>query len=262
MAKAPCEKVFAAVKARGFDGVEMMLEEEGTVTPRTSDGELIRLRRCAEDAGLKPYSLMTGLYWRGSFSHNDPAVRRKAIELARRQLEMAKLLGCDTILVVPALVDRDTPYDVAYDRALQALAVLAPYAGECGVSIGVENVWNGFLLSPLEFCRLIDTVNSPYVGAYFDVGNVVYDGYPEQWIRILGSRLRKIHLKDYKRSVRTLQGFVPLGEGDVDFDAVASALRHVGYQDFCTAEYGAAGDGSESTADRVAAFYKTFGSSN
>jgi len=154
------------------------------------------------------------------------------------------LLGVDTILVVPGAIsglgptpeDEIVEYDVAYDRALQLMKELAPYAEEKKVCIGIENVWNKFLLSPLEMRDFIDKVGSDYVGSYFDVGNVIYSGYPEHWIKILGKRIRKVHFKDFRRDVGTLAGFVDLLAGDVNYPAVVKALKNVGYDSFVIAE--------------------------
>ncbi|RPJ45010.1 MAG: sugar phosphate isomerase/epimerase, partial [Chloroflexi bacterium] len=105
-----------------------------------------------------------------------------------------------------------------------------------GVTICIENVWNKFLLSPLEMKGFIDSFGSPCVGSYFDVGNVLLTGYPDQWIRILGPRIRRVHIKDFKKSVGTAAGFCDLLEGDVDFDAVKKALSGIQYSGYVTAE--------------------------
>ena len=110
------------------------------------------------------------------------------------------------------------------------------YAAENNIVIGIENVWNKFLLSPLEYRDFIDQVGSPNVGSYFDVGNVLLTGYPEQWIRILGSRIKKVHFKDYRINPGGINAFVDLLAGDVDYPAVMRALRDIDYNDYCTAE--------------------------
>jgi len=128
------------------------------------------------------------------------------------------------------------PYDVCYDRATQAISQLLPTAEKLGVSVAVENVWNKFLLSPLEMRDFIDYFQSEKVGAYFDVGNVLLTGYPDQWIRILDSRIKRVHIKDFKLSSGTADGFVDLLEGDVDFDAIKKALTEINYDGYVTAE--------------------------
>ena len=128
------------------------------------------------------------------------------------------------------------PYDVCHDRASEALRQILPAAEQAGVALCIENVWNKFLLSPLEMRDFMDSFNSEMVGAYFDVGNVLLTGYPEHWIRILGRRIKRVHIKDFKRSVGTVEGFVDLLEGDVDFQAVQQALSDIGYDGYVTAE--------------------------
>jgi len=238
---------FSLAKQQGFDGIELVLGTHGPVTYEATKEQMVALREKAESYGLEMYSLVCDQCWQYPLTANDPAVRQKAEDMVRRQLEIASWLGCDTILVLPGMVEGLTPggevvpYDVVYDRALEALKRLAPYAEACGVTIGLENVWNKFLLSPLEMRDFIDKVNSPRVGAYFDVGNVVRDGYPEQWIAILGNRIAKVHFKDYDRANGTADGFVDIGTGDVNYPAVMKALAATGYDGWVTAEVFPAG---------------------
>ncbi|MCL2462156.1 MAG: sugar phosphate isomerase/epimerase [Defluviitaleaceae bacterium] len=233
---------FALAREAGFDGVELSLDETGALSLDSSESDIVSVREMAAKSGIELYSLATGLYWKYPLTAAGPAARAKAENIVRKQLETAALLGCDTILVLPGLVSGlepggdVVPYDTVYNRALEALTRLAPYAAEQKVAIGLENVWNKFLLSPLETRDFIDKINSPFVKAYFDVGNVVRDGYPEQWIRILGSRIAKVHFKDYKRAVGTLDGFCDLLSGDVDYPEVMKALGEAGYDGWVTAE--------------------------
>jgi hexulose-6-phosphate isomerase len=161
----------------------------------------------------------------------------------KKQLESAAVLGADTILVVPGAVGVDfiknsevVSYDKAYDYALEAFNELKCEAEKLKVSIGIENVWNKFLLSPLEMRDFIDKIHSEFVGSYFDVGNVINNGYPEQWIRILGNRIKKVHIKDFRRSVGNISGFVDLLSGDVNFHEVVKSLNDIGYSGYVTAE--------------------------
>lgn len=227
----------------GFAAVEPNFAMTGELGFATSDADVLRIRRAAADRGMMLSSLSTGVYWNVPPTHDDPAVRRRAWELLRRQIEVAALLGTGTILVVPGLVGADfipgspvIPYDAAYDRALEFIASAAPYAMACGIVIGIENVWNKFLLSPLEMRSFIDSCGSPFVKSYFDVGNVLVHGYPEHWIRILGTRIARIHVKDFKMSVGNINGFTDLLAGDVNFPEVVKALVEIGYDSFITAE--------------------------
>ena len=151
-------------------------------------------------------------------------------------LEVAKGLGADTILVVPGVVTSDVSYKTAYDRALGAFRELAAEAEKYQVSIGVENVWNKFLLSPLEMRRFIDEVGSDWVGAYFDAGNVLAFGFAHHWVEALGDKICKVHVKDFRTEVGNIRGFTSLFEGDMDWVALVESLKSVGYDSYLTAE--------------------------
>lgn len=222
-------------KEAGFDGIEPVLNENGELGLNADDNELAALKSYTQEIGLSIHSLATGLYWKYSFTANDPAERENAVRIAKKQIRTAQKLGADTILVVPGLVKADVSYETAYERALSAVSELAEEAEAAQVHIGLENVWNKFLLSPLEMRDFIDAVNSPFVGAYLDVGNVLCNGYPEQWIRILGSRIKKVHFKDYKADAGIF-GFVDLLSGDVNWPEVMRALRETNYDGWVTAE--------------------------
>lgn len=234
---------FKLAKQTGFDGVELSLDEEGELSLSTTKEEALAIKATADAAGIALYSIATGLYWKYSFTSDDAAQREKAKEVAKKQLELASWLGCDTILVVPGAVGVDfapdlgvVDYDVAYSRSAEAMKELAPVAEKYGVAIGAENVWNKFLLSPLEMRSFVDEIGSSFVGSYFDVGNVLVNGYPEQWIKILGSRIKKVHFKDFKRYIGNAAGFCDLLAGEVDYKAVAEALAAIGYDGWVTAE--------------------------
>src|SRR5581483_2653615 len=152
----------------------------------------------------------------------------KSMDGMRTSLRNAKLWGADTVLLVPAVVNPQTSYRDAYERSQKQIRTLIPLAGELGVIIGIEEVWNKFLLSPLEFARYIDEFESPWIRAYFDVGNVAINSYPQDWIRILGKRIVKLHFKDFAFKKRVAE-FTNLGEGEIDFKAVHDALADIGY---------------------------------
>ena len=240
------EACMRLAKRAGFDGFEPAFGERGRISPESRDAELREYRTFAEDLGIEIASLACGLYWHYPLTAEDPAVRKKSADIVRKQLRAARLLGTDCILVVPGLVGADfvpeqspVPYDLAYERALNGLRALAPYAEDLGVTIGLENVWNKFLLSPLEMRAFIDAVDSPRVQAYFDIGNVLLTGYPEHWIPLLGPRIVRCHCKDYRVSAGTAAGFVDLLAGDVHYPAVMEALKAVGYNGYMTAELNA-----------------------
>ncbi|OMF32947.1 sugar phosphate isomerase/epimerase [Paenibacillus sp. FSL H8-0259] len=230
-------------KTAGFDGLELALNETGELSLETGEKEALKLKESINETGLEIAGLATGLYWSYAMTSESGANRTKAIDVCKKQLELAAVLGVDTILVIPGAVGVDfipgsevVDYDKAYDRALEAIGGLALEAAKTGVSIGIENVWNKFLLSPLEMRSFIDSVGSSYVGSYLDVGNIVHSGYPEQWIRILGHRIKKVHFKDYRREAGGLHGFVDLLAGNVNYPAVMDALREIGYDNYVTGE--------------------------
>lgn len=229
-------------KQYGFAGYEPALSPEGELSMQSTDAEIAALARVAADEGIQLASLASGMYWQFSFTSDDEAVRQQAATTARRHIEAAKLLGVDAILVVPGAVGKgffgniDVRYDVAYERAQQAIAALEPHARACGVRIGLENVWNNFLLSPMEYRAFIDSFNSAYVGSYFDIGNALRTGVPQHWIEMLDKRIVRVHAKDFRTSVDTINGFVDLLAGDVNYPKVIAALRAVGYDSFLTAE--------------------------
>jgi hexulose-6-phosphate isomerase len=232
----PLAECFAQATRAGFDSIEINIADEGELTPTTTQAEVEAIAASAASAGIELSSLSTGLGWKHPLTSGDTRVRQSGKENIRRQLEVAEWLGLDTILVVPGIVDAETGYDEAYGRAQDALKELAEEAEGRRVAIGVENVWNKFLLSPLEFARFLDEIGSEYVGAYFDVGNVLVYGYPDQWIRILGSRIRKIHVKDFKANIGNISAFCNPLQGQVPWERVRHALDAIGYDSYVTAE--------------------------
>lgn len=239
--KTPVEAMKLAKQA-GYDGIELALGSGG-ITLDTSEDELLSLKSEAEKLGLSLPSLASSLYWEYSFTSDDITERDKALEVAKTQIKMAKTIGADTILLIPGSVSVEfvperpvVAYDLCWKRALTALQELKPVAEEYKIHIGIENVWNKFLLSPLELKYFLDKINSDYIGSYFDVGNVVYSGYPEHWIQILKDKIFKVHFKDFRRNPGGLNSFVDLLAGDVNWPEVMSALAEVGYDGWVTAE--------------------------
>ncbi|MGF9910491.1 sugar phosphate isomerase/epimerase family protein [Brevibacillus porteri] len=231
------QEMFRQAKAHGYQGVELNLDEgDAPFHLEMTEQELKGLADEAHELGLELPSVSTALLWKYPLTHNEEAIREQGIRVVEKMIEAASIFGSRTVLVVPGLVTAEVPYDTAYERACEALQRLAKKAEQHQVYIGVENVWNKFLLSPLEMARLIDEVDSPWVGAYFDVGNVLQFGFPEQWIRILGKRIQAIHVKDFKTSTGNITGFVPLLAGDIPWNRVVEALREIGYDGYIIPE--------------------------
>ena len=238
-------EMLAAAKSAGFDGIEPSFKDEGPVSLKASRDDMLRFRQAADKAGLEIPSVGGGLYWATPFTSDDPDVRSRALEIGKAHLRAAQVLGADTVLIVPAVVHaffiENCPvvrYDRAYERAISAMKELASLAEDLGVHIGVENVWNKFLMTPLEMARFIDEVGSSHVGCYLDVGNVIPFGFPQDWVAVIGKRIRKVHVKDFKAdaSIQSMAGFVDIFQGDVEWPAVIAALRGIGYDDYLTAE--------------------------
>ena len=230
-------------KDAGFEGIELALDATGEISAEATDAQLAELKAYADDLGLAIPSLSSSLVWGDSLTADDPAERQRAHDMVVQEIRCAKALGAETVLVVPGSVSVEfvperpvVPYDVAYDRAFEEVKKLVPVAEEYGVEIGLENVWTKFLLSPLETRQFVDAIGSDMVGVYFDVGNVVYSGYPEQWIHILGKRIKKVHFKDYRRNPGGLNAFVDLLSGDVDWKAVRQAFADIGYDGWAAGE--------------------------
>ena len=234
---------FTLAKKAGFDGVELSIGNSPELTLSSTDKDIKEIKNIADDFGLSLYSLCCNSCWDLRLTDDDARIREQAKDMIKKQLCTAKILGADTILVIPGVVnacfsmpEKKVSYNVAYERSFAALSELKTYAEKVGVSIGLENVWNKFLLSPLEMKDFIDKIGSEYVGSYLDIGNTLHISYPEDWVRILGKRIKKIHFKDYRTEVGNLSGFVDLLAGDVNYPEVMKALNEIGYDGWVTAE--------------------------
>lgn len=213
-----------AVRAAGYDGAEMNSHMDAD--------EVLRAR---DEAGLLIPSVCCSHHWAKPLTHPDPAVRAESVEGVKQALKEAKRYGAASILLVPGTVSKEVRYDEAYSRSQAELRKVIPVAEDLGVKIALENVWNHFLLSPLEAARFIDELGSPMVGWHFDSGNIVNYGWPEQWIQILGKRIVQFHVKEFSRSKRDKEGLwkgfqVKLLEGDNDWPAIMKALDQVQYK--------------------------------
>ena len=208
----------------GFDGVEGK--------PTSDAAEIETMRNAAAKAGIVIHSLMYG-GWQEPFSSGDPKVIEQGMKDFSAALKCAKEVGATGVLLVPGIVNGDTRYIDCYNRSQKCIKQLIPTAQKLGLRILIENVWNNFLMSPLELARYIDEFKSQWVQSYFDVGNVIAFGWSEDWMRTLGHRIKKIHVKDFKRGPRQ---WVNLLEGDVNWREVRKALDEIRYDGFLTTE--------------------------
>lgn len=226
----PYVERFTIAKEAGFEAVEMR-----TVT---SPEEAAEIRDASQKSGLTIHSVMNEDHWRLPLSSSDPNVVAGSVKGMETSLRNAKLWGADAVLLVPAVVDAQTSYKDAWTRSQAVIRErLLPLATELKVIIAVEEVWNKFLLSPLEFARYVDEFQSPWVRAYFDVGNVVFYAFPQDWIRTLGARTVKVHLKDFKLDRQNGRfTWTNLGDGDIDWPEVRKAFAEVKYSGYMTTE--------------------------
>ncbi len=211
----------------GFDNIQ---------ANTTSDQhEAEEIKKASEDAKIPIDSVMNMAHWDFPLSSSDPAVVEKSLEGMRTSLHNAKLWGSYSVLLVPAVVNPQTSYHDAYTRSQKNIRKLLPLAEDLKIVIALEEVWNKFLLSPMEFARYIDEFKSPFIKAWFDVGNVVLYGYPQDWIRTLGKRIVEVHLKDFKHGEGKYD-WVNLGDGDVNWPEVRKAFAEVGFTGTATVE--------------------------
>ena len=211
---------FKMARDAGFEVVQ------APTTPDQREAE--EIKSAANNASIRIDSVMNMDHWKYPLSSNDPAVVEKGLAGMRTSLHNARLWNADAVLLVPAVVNPETSYRDAWIRSQRVIRKLIPLAQELRVVITIEEVWNKFLLSPLEMSNYISQFRSPWVKAWFDVGNVVLYGYPQDWIRTLGKSILKLHLKDFKRKENGYE-WVNLGDGDIDWPAVRSALAEIGY---------------------------------
>ena len=238
---------FQAAKEAGFDGVEPMshLDRKEVLAARDA-------------TGLAIPSVCGEFHWKYLLSDPDPKIRELGVEALKVTLEDASIYGADTILLVPGKVTDTVTYDQCWNRCIEEIKKVIPLAEKLKVKIALENVWNNFLLSPMEAVSYVDLFKSPYVGFYFDCGNIMVYGWPEQWIKILGNRLAKVHIKDFSRKIADKQGKgagfgVKLLDGDVNWHAVMQSFDDIGYHGWTTVEMpgGDTKEGLKDLCDRL-----------
>ncbi|MDH3243856.1 MAG: sugar phosphate isomerase/epimerase [Saprospiraceae bacterium] len=223
---------FQLIKDLGFHGVELDSPHD------LDESEILDAKA---KTGIEIPGLVNSLHWKKPLSDPDPAVREECTESMKAAFHQCKKYGGTTVLLVPAVVNKEVSYGEAWERSTVEIEKMLPAAKETGIKIAIENVWNNFLLSPLEATRYVDQFDSEMIGWYFDVGNVVRYGWPSHWIEALGHRIIKIDVKEYSRKKQQEEGLwkgfdVELGEGDSDWDLVNKALKNIGYSGWGSAE--------------------------
>jgi L-ribulose-5-phosphate 3-epimerase len=221
---------FALAREVGFEGIEV----HTIADPREAEA----VAAASKASGMPVHCVMNSDHWRYPLSSADREVVKKSVHGMHTSLRNAALLGAGAVLLVPAVVDPQTPYAEAWKRSHRVIRdEIVPLAEQLKVIVGIEEVWNKFLLSPLEMAQYVDEFKSPWVQAYFDVGNIMFYGYPQDWIRTLGKRIVRVHVKDFK--LERGQGrfyWRNIGEGDVDWVETRKALADIGYTGFITTE--------------------------
>lgn len=226
---------FKLVKDLGFDGIEFNSPLEIPIQ------ELLNAR---DKTGIEIPSTVNKDHWGKPLSDPDPAVRNFTIESVAKSLQQTKELGGDTVLVVPGVVSDTVSYKTAYDNALDSIKRLIPHAEKTGIKIGIENVWNNLILSPVEAKEFLDKINHPLVGWYFDLGNILRYGWPEHWLEILGDKVFKLHVKEFSKKIMNEQGLgkgfgVELTEGDINWSKVMKTINDIDYKgEYMTLEVG------------------------
>ncbi len=238
---------FQAAKTAGFDGVEVMSHLDRT--------EVLKAR---DATGLPIPSVCGANHWKFPLSDPDPAIREQGVASLKLSLEDAAAYGADTVLLVPGRVSETVSYDDCWSRSVEEIKKVVPIAIDLKVKIALENVWNNFLISPMEAASFVDQFRTPFVGFYFDCGNILIYGWPEQWIKILNRRMAKVHIKEFSRKIADAQGKsagfkVNLLEGDVNWANVMKALDNIGYGGWTTIEQpgGNTPEGLKDLCDRL-----------
>lgn len=244
---------FQAAKLAGFDGVEVM--------SHLDRNEVLKAR---DTTGLMIPSVCSALHWKFLLSDPDPKVREAGVTALKVSLEDAKAYGADTVLLVPGRVSETVSYDDCWKRTVGEIKKVIPLAEQLNVKIAIENVWNNFLLSPVEAANYVDQFQSKIVGFYFDCGNILVYGWPEQWIKILGPRIAKVHIKEFSRKIADKQGKgagfgVKLLEGDVNWPVVMKALDNISYNNWTTIEQagGNTPEGLKDLCDRLTKIHES-----
>jgi len=232
-----------AAKKYGYDAVELCIGESGALGLDITESRCTEIVQEADELGLIIPSTASGLYWARALGDGTEAARNQAVDDLQKMVQISGWLGAKTHLTIPGAVEvfflperEILPYDHVYKYATEGLKRVLPAAEAAGVRMGIENVWNKFLLSPIEMRDFLAQFDSPFVGSYLDVANILPFGYPEQWLRILGDKIVGIHFKDFRKAVGTIEGFVDLLEGDVNWPELVKAIDEIGYSGPVVAE--------------------------
>ena len=242
------EEDLSKARSLGYEAIELVFSDDGSPDIDASTAEIAAVGDACRDHGLELSSMIATRRDAGSLLSPSAEERAKRQAILRRGFEIAEILGVDALLLHPGALDPKSSYGTTWANFRDALGELAPEAERRGTRIGIENVWNQFMLSPREARQLVDEVGSPAVGIYLDTANMILYGYPDMWIRELGRRIFKVHVKDFRRGEGA---WVQLMDGDTDWAAVMAELRGIGFDGALVSEVGGDDDAMRETAERI-----------
>ena len=224
------DEEFKKISNAGFDGIELVWEKP------FSEEEKKSLLEASEKYSLEIIGLVTPLFWQYTLSSTDAETRKRGGEILRQLVSDAADLKAETVLCVPGTVGSATPYLDAYENSKSTIIENLPFIEKTGVTVCIENVWNKFLTTAVQVRDFVDEIGSPFVKAYLDAGNVLINSYPQDWVRVLGERVRRLHVKDFKNGIGNITGFTDLLLGDLNWHALNESLKEVGYDGYMTIE--------------------------
>lgn len=229
-------EVAKKIREMGYEGVELVYDDEFFDPTKKSNAEIKSLCEDFESEHLEIPSVATGVFWKYNLGSDDEKLRRKGVEYGKAGVKMASTVGASSLLVVPGVASPEIPYETLYWNSVKSVREIAEFAKDYGVTIAVENVWNKFLYSPLEFKKFIEDTGMSNVKAYLDVANLLAISYPENWIRTLGKSISNIHVKDFDVDIGNINGFRNLLKGSVNWRRIMDMLRSIGYEGYLIVE--------------------------
>ena len=240
----PIDSALKQTKSHGFDALELAISTQGVLTTSTTQNECHEIRQQINDSGLFVDSLASGMSWAINPTSDDESMRKQSINLHKDALKVASYLDCKALLYVPGVVKSPISseivrYDRALERARKAINELLPIAEDLDIDLCIENVWNGLFYSPIELRDFVDSFDSEKLGVYLDIGNLIgYQQYPPHWVELLGSRIKRVQIKDY-REIFDWTGsfsFCDLGTGDVPWKETIDSIKAINYKSTIVAE--------------------------
>lgn len=229
-------EVARRIREIGYDGVELVFDDSDFDPTKISEDKVLKTSGDFKSEHLETPSVATGVFWKYNLGSDDERVRKKGIEYGKAGVRMASIVEASSLLVVPGVAAPEIPYDRLYKNAVESVRELAEFAEDYGVTIAVENVWNKFLYSPIEFRRFVMDIGMSNVKAYLDIANLLAISHPENWIQTLGSVISNVHMKDFDLHIGNINGFRNLLKGSINWSSVIRLLKNVGYKGYLTVE--------------------------